>query len=238
MDTRIADLRGHVIVCGYGRVGRAATEHLMAAGNKVVIVDRDPARVVDPEHPSDHLYIVGDATDNEVLREAGIETAQALIATLDTDAETVYLTLSARSLRSDLVIVSRARTVESKQKLALAGATRAVNPQLIGGRRLAAFALQRHVAEFIDTVLHDDASDFRFHQIVVPDGSPWIGKPLGELELPGQNGLQILAVRRTASSPFEVHPDPAWEIASHSVLIAIGAPEQIARLTKLSRPVG
>ncbi|MEI2809714.1 MAG: potassium channel protein [Nocardioides sp.] len=234
MDNRIADLHGHVIVCGYGRVGRAAVDHLLATGYEVVIIDVDAARLAG----SDRLHTIGDATDDVVLREAGIDTARALIATLDTDADTVYLTLSARALRKDLVIVSRARTVDSKQKLVLAGATRAVNPQLIGGRRLAAFALQRHVAEFVDTVLHDDSSDFRFHQIVVPPDSPWVGKPLERWDLNGGSRAQILAVRRSASAPFEVNPGPNWTPEAGAVLIAMGAPEQIAALTKLSRPAG
>lgn len=234
MDSQIADLRGHVIVCGFGRVGRAAADHLLATGYEVVVIDVDPARLA----ASNRLHIIGDATDDEVLREAGIAEARALIATLDTDAETVYLTLSARALRDDLVIVSRARTVDSKEKLVLAGATRAVNPQLIGGRRLAAFALQRHVAEFVDTVLHDDASDFRFHQVVVPPDSPWVGQALGALDLRARSGAQLLAVRKDPSGAFEVNPSPDWPIASGTVLIAMGGPEQIRALTRLSRSGG
>ena len=129
MDQRISSLSGHIIICGFGRVGRSAAEHLRSIGHEVVVIDRNPDRLVGVEVP----HLVADALDDTTLLEAGIVRARALIAALEQDADTVYLTLSARALRSDLVIVARARTVDSKAKLVLAGATRAVNPQLIGG---------------------------------------------------------------------------------------------------------
>ena len=111
-----------------------------------------------------------------MLREAGIEHARAVIVALDTDADTVYVTLSARAMRPDLVIVARARTTDSKHKLELAGATRAVNPQRIGGRRLAVFALQPDVAEFLDVVMHDEILDLRIQQVPVAAGSRLAGR--------------------------------------------------------------
>lgn len=172
MDRQIGALSDHVIICGFGRVGRAAAEHLVATGNEVVVVDRDPARLAD--HPG-LPHLIGEATGDEILRAAGITRARALVASLDTDAETVYLVLSARALAPSLVIVARARTADSKEKLVLAGATRAVNPQMIGGRRLAAFALHPDVAEFLDVVVHDEELDFRIEQVRVAAGSPLAG---------------------------------------------------------------
>jgi voltage-gated potassium channel len=137
MQRTIARMHDHVIICGWGRVGRASATHLIAAGQHVVVVDRDPERLEDIPHP----YVLGDIDTDEVLIEAGIERARALVAALADDADNVYATLSARALRPDLVIIARARSEESMPKLYRAGADEVVNPQLIGGRRMASFAL-------------------------------------------------------------------------------------------------
>ena len=169
MDRDISHLRDHVIVCGHGRVGRSAARQLVDTGHDVVVVDSDS------DASSQGLtvpHVLGDASRDDTLREAGIDRARALICALGTDAETMYATLSARALRPELVIISRARTLDSKEKLVLAGATRAVNPQLIGGRRMASFALYADVAEFLDEVMHEDDLDFRIEQVRRRRGQP------------------------------------------------------------------
>ena len=232
MDKRISGMSGHVIICGHGRVGRSAREHLKNIGAQVVVVDTVPDRVVHLEDP----HLVGDCTRDDVLRAAGIDRARALIATLETDADTVYLTLSARALRPDLVIISRARTVDSKEKLVLAGATRAVNPQLIGGRRMAAFALNAHVAEFLDVVMHDDEFDFRIEQIRIPVDSPLCNRTLGDVDLEGSSGARLLAYRPGPRMPFAPHPDAETVLVAGSVLIAFGTMAQIEHLIAEAAP--
>lgn len=233
MDGRIAALSGHVIVCGFGRVGRAAADFLTANGHHVVVVDHDVARL--ESAAVDH--VCGDVTDDAVLRRAGIERARALIAALDTDADTVYATLSARALRPDLVIIARARTTDSKTKLVLAGATRAINPQRIGGRRMAAFALQPEVAEFLDIVMHDEDLDFRIEEVHVATGSSLAGQPLGGLALRERTGALLLAVRRGDGHPFEPHPADDLVLPGGSVLIALGRADELAQLAALARGV-
>ncbi len=137
MERTIARLHDHVIICGWGRVGRASAAQLVAAGQKVVVVDRDADRLDDVPHPS----VLGDIDSDEVFLAAGIQRARALVAALADDADNVYATLSARALRPDLVIIARARSEESMPKLYRAGADEVVNPQLIGGRRMASFVL-------------------------------------------------------------------------------------------------
>ena len=231
MDSAIDRLRGHVIICGHGRVGRSAREFLVATGHDVVVVDNDPARVADLGGTP---YLVGDVTDDEVLRRAGIAHARALVATLETDADTVYVTLSARALRPDLVIVARARTKESKDKMVLAGATHAVNPQRIGGRRMAAFALQPHVAEFLDVVMHDENLDFRIQQVTVSAGSTLAGQRLADLDLQQRTGALLLALRRGPDQPFEPNPPQHRVLDVGSVLIALGTPDEIGVLAALA----
>ena len=233
MDKRISVMSGHVILCGHGRVGRSAREHLKAMGAQVVVVDTVPERLEQVEDP----YLVGDCTRDDVLRAAGIDRARALIASLETDADTVYLTLSARALRPDLVIISRARTADSKEKLVLAGATRAVNPQMIGGRRMAAFALNAHVAEFLDVVMHDEELDFRIQQVRILPDSPLCGRTLGEADLEDASGAKLLAYRPGARMPFTPHPPPETMLSPGSVLIAFGTTAQIDYLDALTAAV-
>jgi len=234
MDQRIAAMRGHVIICGHGRVGRSAREYLVANGYDVVVVDKDPQRVEGLE--TDVAHIVGDVTDDAVLREAGIEHARALVAALETDADTVYLTLSARAMCPDLTIVARARTTDSKNKLVLAGATRAVNPQRIGGRRMAVFALQPDVAEFLEVVMHDEDVDFRIEQVPVHPGSALAGRTVGELGVRERTGALLLALRRAADQPLEPNPAPGTPVPPGAVLIALGTQSELDALVVLGRP--
>jgi voltage-gated potassium channel len=232
MDARIAALRGHVIICGYGRVGASAEDFLRAGGQPVVVIDNDPERLarLRPEV----LRLEGDVNDDAVLRRAGIERARAVIIALENDADTVYATLSARAMCPNTVIVSRARTTGSKRKLELAGATRAVNPQRIGGRRLAAFALQPDVAEFLDVVMHDDNLDWRIQQVPIAEGSALAGQDVATMRIGERTGALLLAVRRSPGEPLEPKPAADTVVPAGSVLIALGSPEELEALIALA----
>jgi voltage-gated potassium channel len=225
MNRSISHMHGHIIVCGWGRVGAASRRYLHSAGQQVVAVDRDPARLAGLDAP----HVIGDVTDDKVLLAAGVEHARALIAALDTDADNVYVTLSARALRPDIVIIARARDESSTAKLMRAGADRTVNPQLMGGRRLGAFALQPHVAEFLDVVMHDESLDFQLEQFEVLPSSPHIGTTVRQLAAHLPPGALLLALRRPGR-PFEANPDPDILIEEGSVLIALGTADELATL--------
>lgn len=224
MQRDIAALRGHVIVCGFGRVGSSAAAHLLDTGHEVVVIDLDPERFTERTLP----YILGDASNDDVLVAAGIEHARALICALDSDADTTYATLSARALRPDLVIISRARTVDSKDKLVRAGATRAVNPQLIGGRRMASFALHADVAEFLDGVMHSDEVEHEFEQVRIPTGSPFAGKRLADIAMFAEMSVPVLALRRPHKGGFLTNPPRSTVIEAGCTLILLASTEQIA----------
>ncbi len=229
MDRQIQQMRGHVIIGGYGRVGRAAEERLLANGADVVVVDVDEQRLADVRSPS----LVGDVTQDETLLRAGIQHAGALIATLETDADTLYLTLSARALAPSLVIVARARTADSRQKLLLGGATRAVSPQAMGGRRMATFALQPHVTEFIDLVTHDESADLQIQEVEVMTGSAYAGRTVADLDTPGRTGSMLLAVRGPGEQKFTTRPGPGEVLRPGTVLIVFGDRAQTAQLVGL-----
>lgn len=226
MTREIARLTDHVIICGFGRVGRACATYLHATGRTFVVVDRDAERLAGSEYP----HVVGDVTDDEVLKAAGIANAQALVAALDTDADNVYVTLSARALRRDLAIIARARDDGSKSKLIRAGADRAVNPQLIGGRRMAAFALQRHVAEFVDVVMHDESLDYRMEQVEITSGSRLAGQYLRDASLNDKTGALLLAIRTSADGDFLANPTPDTRLEPGAILIVVGTSSQVDAL--------
>ena len=223
MDRAISRTSGHVIVCGWGRVGSSSRQYLQGTGLTVIAVDRDPARLAG----IDELHVLGDVTDDSVLAAAGIDRAYALITALDTDADNVFVTLSARALRPDMVIIARARDESSMAKLVRAGADRVVNPQLMGGRRMAAFALQPHVADFLDVVMHDDGLDYRLEQIEIGAHSRQ-GLTLRDLALHERTGALLLALR-TSDGRFLANPDQTTPIGPGSVLIALGTPAAAAR---------
>jgi voltage-gated potassium channel len=225
MGRQIDAMHDHVIVGGWGRVGRAIGEELTTAHADMVIVDRDVTRVSDTEIPS----VIGDATEDQVLERAGLARARALVAALDGDAGNLFVTLSARSLRPDLFIVARARVEETEEKLRRAGADRVVNPQSIGGARIAAFILQPHVTEFLDVVMHERGLEFRLEELLVPPGSPIAGMSIRDAHVRDRTGSLVLALR-DGDGNFNTNPSPETSIEAGHVLIAIGTPGELEAL--------
>jgi len=233
MERQIEAMRDHVIVCGWGRVGRAIGSELTAAHADLVVVDRDAARVGDLGLPT----VVGDATEDRVLEQAGLWRARALIAAVDNDAANLFVTLSARALRPDLFIVARARLEETEEKLRRAGADRVVNPQSIGGTRIAAFVLQPNVTEFLDVVMHDRNLEFRLEEVRVPSGSAIAGQTIRDSHLRDATGALVLALREKDGG-FNTNPSPDTEISPGHVLIAIGTPDELAALERTVAQLG
>ena len=230
MDRKISQMRDHVIVCGWGRVGKTVAHDLVRDGKDVVVVDIDADRVRSLDIPT----IVGDATLDTTLRAAGIDHATALVAALEGDAENLFVTLSSRAMKSDLFIVARARQDESVPKLANAGADRVVNPQELGAARMASFVARPHVAEFIDVVMHERSLEFRMQEYDVPEGSPLAGRTLRDADLRRRAGILVLALRRVDGS-FTTNPDPDTIIEPHQILIAVGTGTDFDRLDKIAR---
>lgn len=228
MDKKIAGMRDHVIVCGWGRVGRAAANDIMAAGRVVVVVDVSADRVADLAIPT----IIGDATHDDVLRAAGIEHASALIAALEGDAENLFVTLSSKAINPNLFIVARARQEESVNKLSRAGADRVVNPQELGAARMASFVVQPNVAEFVDVVMHERSMDFRMQEVEIPEGSHLAGTTLRDANLRQQAGVLVLALRLDDGA-FNTNPDPDTILRAHHVIIAVGTDEALQQLVEV-----
>lgn len=232
MEQEIRGMRNHVIVCGWGRVGTAIARSLSSHDAQVVVVDSSAERLETVTGP----YVQGDATDEDVLRAAGIDRARVLITALPEDAENLYVTLTGRSMMPELFIVSRAASRPAVSKLLQAGANRVVDPQDLGGARMAALAVQPHVAEFLDVVMHDGSLDFRLEQVEIPEGSPLAGQTLRSARVHDQTGTLVLAMREPGAA-FRTNPSPTAEIVAGEVLIVIGDAEQVERLRMLAGTV-
>lgn len=226
MERTISEMSNHVVICGFGRVGQALARYVTGAGQEVVVVDQDADRLQACPFPT----VIGNATDDGVLRAAGIGRARVLAAALTTDSDNLYVTMSGRALSPELFIIARARVEASEDKLARAGANRVVNPQSIGGARMAAFALQPHVAEFMDVVMHDGSLEFRLEEMLVPFGSPLEGCSLRDAHLRDRTGALVLAMRDDRTGKFTTNPDPDQMIEPGQILIAIGTGSQLEAL--------
>lgn len=226
MSKRIEALSEHAIICGWGRVGRAAAYQLAKSGQQMVVIDSDPGLIRDCPFP----HILGDATRDEILRQAGIERARTLVATLNNDALSLFVTLSARTLNPDLVIIARSRVDDTEQKLLRAGANRVVNPQRIGGSRIAAFAAQPHVTDFLDVAMHDEDVEFRLGQVVVHHGSALDGSTVRDARIKEGDGALLLALREADGGDFRTNPGSEEVIRPGDVVIAIGTEGQINAL--------
>ena len=228
MERTINEMHDHVIICGAGRVGRSIASEVNGAGRALVVVDNDADRLADTDYPT----VLGDATDDAILTRAGIDRASSLIAAVDADAANSFIILSARAMRPDLFIVARARSFESEEKLRRAGADRVVNPQHIGGTRMAAFVLRPHVAEFVDVVMHDRNLEFRLEELTIGARSRIAGATLRDARVRDLTGALVLAVRQRAGH-LKTNPSPDTAIEAGDLLIAIGTETELRALAEL-----
>ena len=217
MQKVLDKMNNHVIVCGWGQVGRAIGRALVAQGESVVVIDLR-ADLLDV---TDLPALVGDATEDGVLRQAGIERARCLVIALDSDSHCTYVTLTGRSLNPDLFIVARANGPTAKPKLRQAGANKVVNPHQIGGTRMAAFITQPNVADFLGEAMHDRRYEVELREVAVRPGSGLDGATLAESQLVESTGVTVLAIRRPDGS-FTHRPEPSVELRAGDVSDCFG----------------
>ena len=172
----LAKLTNHVIVCGFGRVGREVAHELQAEKLPFVVIDKDPDKIARIQDAG-YLALQGNAANEIYLREAGIERARGLVAAVNSDAENVFIVLTARGLRPDLAIVARANYDDSEDKLLRAGATRVIFPYRISGRRMVTMMVRPHVADFLDEVTHAGEQELLVEQVWLTVRRRWWGRP-------------------------------------------------------------
>jgi voltage-gated potassium channel len=231
MDKKISEMKHHYIICGFGRVGHQVAQVFEASRVPCVVIDSKKETLEELEIknvPS----IIGDATSDSVLIEAGIQSAKGLIACSDSDVANVYVTLSARVLNPGLNIVARAGFKDTEKKLIMAGANRVISPYFISGVRMAALATQPVASDFLDLVTHGGQIDFKLYEIAVPDGSPLIHITIAEADIRSRSGALILAIRKSDGT-FDLQPKPASTIDKNDVLVVIGTQGQFETLEKI-----
>ncbi|MBV8461894.1 MAG: TrkA family potassium uptake protein [Acidimicrobiales bacterium] len=230
MERDISRMHDHVIVCGWGRVGREVARFLSNAERDLVVVDRDGERLAEVPFAT----IQGDVTDDETLERAGIRRAATLVAALDSDGDNLFVTVAAKSMRPDLQVIARARSDTSEPKLRRAGADRVVNPQQLGGDRMASFVVQPNVVEFVDVVMHDGSLEFRLEEFTVSAESSLAGLTIRSAHLRDETGALVLAIRRP-DGEFATNPSPDRVIDAGDVLISVGTADQLAMVAEVAR---
>jgi voltage-gated potassium channel len=229
---RIAQLEGHFIVCGYGRVGQAVIKEFALSRAPFVVVDSSPEAVAQIEADG-FLAVTGNASADEVLEAAGISRARGLVAAVGSDADNIYVTLTARVLNPGLLIVARASTDETVSKLRRAGADQVISPYAIGGKKMATLLLTPLVSDYLDVVTGQGELEFRLEEFALNDTCEVVGRSIRELEIRRDTGATILAVRRGDSGVFDTNPDPSIVLNDSDMLIAIGTPAEIAKLEEM-----
>ncbi len=224
MDREIDRLRDHYIVCGYGRMGQTIAQHLHSRKRPFVIVDNSAERMQSVSRERGWLHIVGDATDDEVLCRAGIVFAKSLAAVLPTDADNVYVVLSARLLNAKLQIIARAGDEKAVEKMERAGANRVVSPYSSGATKMARFMLNPSVEDFLE-VTDQHGSQLELADIQVSENSPLAGKRLMDTAL-GERGVMIIGIRRADGERLMPPPASAVIHAGDS-LFAFGSAEAV-----------
>ena len=227
MQQRIDALRNHIVVCGYGRVGRNTAKYLTDSGSTVVVVDVNSERI-ETARDAGYLVVQGDATQNEVLRQAGAENAEAVIATVYPDSENLVIALSMKAMYPSGRVLCRATDHESERKLLLAGADGVVAPQHVGAERLAALAVQPELAQIFDVMVDGRPVEFHVEEIDVKPGSVVDGETIKSSGIRQESGALVLAVEDQKVNVV-VNPDPELTLKSGDRLVVVGTEEQVAK---------
>ncbi len=243
MRKEIENLVGHYILCGYGRVGQHIAEDLKDAGADFVIIEKDP-EAAEKASDSGFLVIRADATSDEAMKAANIDKARGLVTALSSDAENLYITLTARELCPHLFIVSRCDSEESEPKLRRAGADRVISPHSIGGRRMAAMLLKPMVWDYLDLVTRGQYIEFniedlewRIDDVEVQPNAYLDGKTIEEAQIYSISGALVLAVKKRGQA-FDTKPSKETRLSPGDVIIAIGTVEQLSKLEEVATSKG
>lgn len=231
MERKIEHLEGHLVLCGFGRIGSKIAE-LVGPDLAVAVIDSDEERC-EVAGERGFLALHGDATDDDLLSRARLERASVLVAALPTDADNLYVALSGRACSADLHIVARAQSVLSEAKLMRAGANRVVNPEDIGARRMAAFVLKPTVSEFVDVVFHHAGVQYRLEEVFISAGSSLEGKTIAQASIRDRTGALVVAIL-SPGGELLTNPPPETELTAGVTLIAMGTDEQLGSLVSHS----
>lgn len=221
----------HVIICGFGQMGRSVATNLTREGIPFVVVERNE-QAAEEARARGFVCLNGNASEEGLLEQAGIERARSLIAAVDSDAESVFIVLTARAIRPDLLIIARANREDSEPKLRRAGASRVILPYLLSGQRVVSLVSRPNVADFLDFVMHSEDLAFRMEEVIVPGTSSLVGKSLADTKARENYGVTILAMC-SPGRPMLTAPKAQDRIEDGSRLIILGTDESLRGFEQL-----
>ncbi len=233
MTKSIDKLRGHYIICGYGRIGSYVCDELYRIGIPFVIIEN--GKIEELERIG-YLFIQGDASNDQVLLEAGIMNARALVIAVGNDPDSVFITLSARDIRKDIYILARFEQLGSDKKLMKAGANKVISPHLVSGGRMLQLLLKPTVTDFLDLATSPVMIELTFEEIKIKQDSKYIGLTLEQSALRKDFGVIVVGIQ-DKELVMKFNPSPNTTINEDDVIIVLGNFEQINKLKKLENPV-
>jgi voltage-gated potassium channel len=229
-------LHGHYIICGFGRTGRQVAREFSAEAIPFVVLDTDDAAIQMAQQLG-YTTLQGDATQDQVLFQVGVQRARCLVAALPSDAENLYIVLSAKTLAPAIRTIARASTEEAILKLQRGGADVVVSPYITGGKRMAAAALRPQVVDFLDGILTGAERTVYVEEfLLLPESCPIIGKTLAEAHLGRQSGALILAIRR-ADNTLIFAPSADTHLYPGDMVISMGNADQLRLLSQIISPI-
>jgi voltage-gated potassium channel len=231
LKKRIKRMKDHVIVCGTGSTGRHIVEELIKTLTPVVAIDRDVEilkEIGDQFPKADYAYIVGDATDDDVLASAGLTAARGVVAALSSDKDNLYVVVSARQISPQLRIIARCAELGHVEKIKRAGADGVVSPNFIGGMRMASEMMRPAVVKFLDEMLRDQRA-MRIEEVTISGGSELDGKSLRDAGVRERFGMSVLAVRESGGA-WTYNPEAAVKLGAGMVMVVLGSAAQVKEL--------
>lgn len=230
MRSELERLDRHFIICGYGRIGQPVAEGMKRDERPFCVIDRDTEHEMEMRSRG-YVRILGDATDEDILKEAGIERAAVLLALLPSDADNLYLTMTAKSMNPGIRVIARGSDERAEMKLKRGGADRVVSPYLMAAARVLSAAVKPMVVEFMELVTHRQYLPLRLEEIAIAQGSPLSGRSLAETEIRGRFGVIVVAIKK-GTGEMQFNPSPGETIVPGDVLIAMGEEQDLEKLER------
>ncbi len=231
VQKQISELKNHYIVCGFGRIGRIICNELAADNIDFVVIEQDPA-IIEHIESKNYLFLELDATSEEALLKAGIMKAKGIATALRSDANNVFITLTAKGLRPNIYILARASHENNEDKLSRAGASRVVSPHLIGGRRMAQVLKRPTVVDFIDIATMGSSLGLMMEEAMIGENSDLINKNLIDSNLRRDFGVIIVAIKKSIGNMI-FNPMPSETLEAGDVIVVIGKREDLQRMNAL-----
>jgi voltage-gated potassium channel len=236
VDKKIKSLKDHYIICGYGRIGSIICKGLSARSIPLVVIERDE-QVREELEQDGILYLEGDATNEETLLEAGIESAKGLVSVVSLDAENLYICLTARGLNPRLYILTRAEDEVSERKLLRAGANNVILPYMVGGRRMVQAIIRPTMSDFLESAIHDESTELNIEEVTVGAQSSLMGLTLIESGIRQNMDIIVIGIKQKDGTMI-FNPSSQTKIESGDTLIAMGRNRDLETLRKALTPPG